>query len=131
MQKNPKPTHSPTRAGMRSGTDCCTCVLAGSLIAPFAVRERVNIKSHFSRGSSPFKPLNPLAFTGDVKRPMNGDYFNFNILVKYRIKKEREIKREEGDKVLSFILKQLNFDFCERATLDKLVRSARRNLYSP
>lgn len=74
------------------------------------------------------EPLNPLAFTGDVKRPMNGNYFNFNILVKYRIKKEREIKREEGDKVLSFIFKQLNFDFCEWATLDKFVRSAQRNL---
>ncbi len=111
MQKNPKPTHSPTRAGMRSGTDCCTCVLAGSPIAPFAVRERVNIKSHFSRGSSPFEPLNPLAFTGDVKRPMDGDYFNFNILVKYRIKKEREIKREEGEQSAKFHSQTAEFWF--------------------
>lgn len=62
MQKKPKPTRSPTHTGMRSGTDFFMCVLAGSLIAPFAVCERVSIKSHFSRGSSPLRTIKPTGF---------------------------------------------------------------------
>lgn len=95
MQKKPKPTRSPTHththSGMRSGTDCCTVRVCWQplwlLHLPCAKEWALKATSHVVHHHC--EPLNPLAFTGDVKRPMNGNYFNFNILVKHWIKKER------------------------------------------
>lgn len=66
------------------------------------------------------EPLNPLAFTGDVKRPMNGNYFNFNILVKYRIKKERNKAGREGDKSAKFLSQTAEFWFLRASDLINL-----------